>query len=228
MQRGLLKKYFEWDILIWCNALFVWRENLKILKPNQVKLALEIGGRRGGLSYFLANEFNCETICSDLHNPILSAKPLHDSCDSKLNIVYAEQNCLKLTYHDNLFDIVIFKSVIGAVGSQELQQQAINEMWRVLKPGGILCFAENLKSTFLHQLLRRLINPWSRYWYYPSIEEFNNYLNNFDKVNFKTVGFISLFVRNEKLKFVSVFIDKICQVIIPNSWNYVIYGTAIK
>lgn len=227
-KNDLLKYYIEWDVQIWGDAIYLWRSDLEKYKIAENKTALEIGGRRGGLSYFLANEYKCDTICSDLHNPILSARPLHKSYNSKLNISYEEQNCLNLTYPDNSFDIVIFKSVLGALGSNESQRKAVNEMWRVLKPGGILCFAENLKSTSVHQYLRKWLNPWSRYWYYPSIEEFKSYLCDFSVVNIKSIGFISLFVRNEKFKLVSSFFDKKIQSFIPNKWNYVIYGTAIK
>lgn len=223
-----LKKYFEWDVQIWGDALYLWRSELEKYKLAGDKSALEIGGRRGGLSYFLANEYQCNTICSDLQNPILTAKPLHSSYDQKLCISYEEQNCLNLTYPDNSFDIVIFKSVLGALGSIENQRIAISEIYRCLKPGGILCFAENLKSTSIHQYLRKWMNPWSSYWYYPSIEEFNSYLCDFSAVNIKTIGFTSLFVRNEKVKLVSSFFDKKIQSVIPNKWNYVIYGTAIK
>lgn len=101
-------------------------------------------------------------------------------------------------------------------------------MWRVLKPGGILCFAENLKCTKIHSHLRKWNNPWIRYWYYPSTEEFKSYLCDFSAVNIEKIGFTSLFVRNEKFKLVSSFFDKKIQPIIPNKWNYVIYGTAIK
>lgn len=226
--ENLMKSYIEWDVQIWSDTIYYWRSELKKYKFVKNKLALEIGGRRGGLSFFLANEFKCNTICSDLHNPKLTAKPLHASYNSKLCISYEEQNCLNLTYSDKSFDVVIFKSVLGALGSSELQQQAINEMWRVLKPGGILCFAENLRSTIVHQNLRKWINPWGRYWYYPSIDEFEAYLSDFSVVNIKSTGFTSLFVRNEKIKLLTSFLDRKIQFALPNNWNYVIYGTALK
>jgi ubiquinone/menaquinone biosynthesis C-methylase UbiE len=228
MKLDLLKYYFEWDVKIWSNAIYIWRESLDKLPPSKKKLALEIGGRNGGLSYFLANEYNCSVICSDLKNPIDTAKPLHLSYNAKLNITYAEENCLNLSYEDNTFDIIIFKSVLGALGDQKKQQQAINEIWRVLKPGGVLCFAENLRSTYFHQVVRKIFNPWSRYWYYPSVAEFSDSLNKFRNTKYNTLGFTSLFFRNEKYKSIFEFVDYKLQSVIPNTWNYVIFGTAIK
>lgn len=228
MNKENLDRYIEWDIPTWSRAIIFWRRNLNLMKIGHQHLALEIGGRRGGLSYFIANEYNCNVICSDINNPISIAKPLHDSYNSALNISYQQENCLKLSFEDEKFDIIIFKSVIGALGKKEFQQQAVKEMWRCLKPGGKLLFAENSKSSILHQFLRKYFTKWNHYWYYPTVEEMEQYLSIFSNVSMKSTGFFSLFVRNVKLNILVSGLDRIIEKLIPNKLKYTVYGIATK
>jgi SAM-dependent methyltransferase len=223
-----IKRYIEWDVNTWGRAIDVWREYLNGLSWNQPKLALELGGRRGGLSYFLATEYDCTTICSDLFDPVNTAKPLHETYGLINNIVYRRENCLNISMDNESVDIVIFKSVIGALGSKELQQRAINEIFRCLKPGGVLLFAENLSSTCFHRLLRKYLTPWNKYWYYPTKLEFESFLSNFGKVDIYTTGFISNLFPTESLKFGASKFDEKVQCYIPQNWNYVIFGLAVK
>jgi ubiquinone/menaquinone biosynthesis C-methylase UbiE len=224
-----LVDYFEWDVFTWARSIKCWNHflNLNPLKPNSI--ALEIGGRRGGLSLYLAHEFAVNTICSDLFNPANLAQKLHLKYSVENLVTYDEQNCLNLSYADCSFDIIIFKSVIGALGSREAQEKAISEIYRCLKPGGVLLFAENGKSTWLHNFLRKKFNEWSaNYWYYPSLYEIKSYLSDFSKIEVHTNGFISIFFRNKYLKRIAEYLDILLVKITPSKFHYVIYGTAIK
>jgi ubiquinone/menaquinone biosynthesis C-methylase UbiE len=192
-------------------------------------IALEIGGRRGGLSLYLAHELSLPTICSDLYNPAEKALDLHAKFDVNNLIKYDEQNCLNLSYSDCSFDVIIFKSVIGALGSPGAQQRAISEIYRCLKPGGVLLFAENAKSTWFHNLLRKTVNEWSaNYWYYPSLNEMKSYLSKFSKVEINSNGLIAVFFKNSYLKMIAEKLDIFLVSISPAKFHYVVFGIAVK
>ena len=141
MNKRNIKIYFEWDTISWSKALLIWHKYLKLNKGNY---ALEIGSRRGGLSLMLAKEYGMKVVCSDLKNPKETAKLLHQKHETKHKIQYEAVDCMRMGYKDNTFDIVLFKSVIGALGTYEKQSLAFQEILRVLKPGGVVLFAENL------------------------------------------------------------------------------------
>lgn len=208
--------YLEWDVGSWKKAIELWISYLNQVKFNSDSTAIEIGGRRGGLSLFLAHDYSIHTTCSDLINPNEFAKPMHDKFGIGHLINYDSQNCLKISHPENTFDIIIFKSVIGALGSKELQQEAISEIYRCLKPGGCLLFAENGKSTFIHNYLRKKNNIWSSYWYYPSLSEINMFLNQFSICHVETYGFFAIFFRNQYLKSIAYFMDSLVTKIISN------------
>lgn len=229
MKKPTIEDYFEWDVNTWSRAINCWSECIKLYPIKSDSIALEIGGRSGGLSLYLANEFSIKTICSDLFNPDNFAKNFHSKFGVENLITYEEQNCLNLSYADCTFDFIIFKSVIGALGTCENQKIAISEMYRCLKPGGILLFAENGKSTIVHNLLRKKFNKWSaNYWYYPSIDELKFYLNNFSQVKIHSTGFISILFRNKNFKKIAEYLDVFLIKITPPNYHYVIYGFAIK
>lgn len=224
-----INDYFEWDVITWSRALDCWNKyfSLHPLKSNSI--ALEIGGRSGGLSLYLAHEKSLNTICSDLFNPKEIAQKLHLKYGVSNLITYEAQNCLSLSYDDCTFDVIIFKSVIGALGNHENQRQAISEIYRCLKPGGVLLFAENGRSTKLHGYLRKKFNNWSaNYWYYPTLIEMNYYLANFSYVDIHTNGFLSTFFRNKYFKKVAEYFDIFIVKITPSRFHYVQFGTAIK
>ena len=221
--------YFEWDVQTWSLAIKCWDDYFKLnpVKPNSI--ALEIGGRRGGLSLYLAYEKSLQTICSDLFNPKDIAQKLHIKYGVKNHVSYEAQNCLDLKFEDSSFDVIIFKSVLGALGSIENQRIAISEIYRCLKPGGVLLFAENAKSTIFHNFFRKLFNNWSaKYWYYPSNGEINSLLSGFSQVEIHTNGFIATFFRNKYLKKIAVLLDIFLVRVTPQDFHYVFYGKAVK
>ena len=138
----------------------------------------------------------------------------------------ATESVTDLTFRDEQFDIVIFKSVLGGLNNFSHQKLAIEEIYRVLKPHGILLFAENLESTQFHKALRRRINKFS--WRYLNYDEIANLFEKFHNVNTKTIGFVSLFFQK---MFLSRFIgnlDKYISHLIPEKMRYMIYGVATK
>lgn len=223
------KDYFEWDVFTWSSAKICWDNYFSNnpLKPNAI--ALEIGGRSGGLSLYLAHSKSLNVVCSDLFNPKDMAQKLHLKYGVNDYVKYEAQNCLSLSFEDCTFDVIIFKSVIGALGSYDNQKLAISEIYRCLKPGGVLLFAENGRSTFLHSYLRVKFNKWSaNYWYYPTINEMNSYLSDFSSVDLHSNGFLSTFFRNKYLKKIAEILDILIVKITPSRFHYVFFGTAVK
>ena len=72
----------------------------------------------------------------------------------------------RLPIQTEAFDLVIFKSVLGALRTKQRQEQALGEIYRVLRPGGVLLFAENLVGSSLHARLRSRFVPWEGGWRY--------------------------------------------------------------
>lgn len=222
--------YFEWDIYNWSRALRLWAPKILELKKKGTNLkGLEIGGRHGGLSLMLANEFKIKMTLTDLQ---ISTKQInfiknHDKFDL---ITFDIQDVMELSYDSEQYDLIIFKSVLGSLGNAENQIIALSEIHRCLKPGGVVLVAENLRSTWLHSLLRYIFNPWSRYnWYYPTKIDFSNSLDLFfSEKKIQHFGFIGLFSRKKRINYFLSRVDLILSPLIPNSWKYIVFGWGSK
>jgi ubiquinone/menaquinone biosynthesis C-methylase UbiE len=219
------KLYFEWDTISWSRAMNIW---CKYLESNRGKYVLEVGSRNGGISLMLAKEYGMQVVCSDLINPETSAQLLHKKYKTNHKIKYEGVDCVNMSFEDNTFDVVIFKSVVGALGFADKQSLAFNEMFRVLKPGGVLLFAENLNSSFLHMYLRRKFIPWDSRWRYLKLNEIHSFLENYNFVELETTGFFANLISNNLIKKFSSYFDYFFEKILPKKIRYIVYGAAIK
>jgi ubiquinone/menaquinone biosynthesis C-methylase UbiE len=170
-----------------------------------------------------------QVVCSDLDEPTLNAKQLHAKYDVTQNITYADVNCLNIPYQDNTFDIVAFKSVMGGIGhhgNKESVQQAIKEMHRVLKPGGILLFAENTEGSCVHKFLRKNFVRWGKSWFYLSIPCMKELLSTyFPDFHIYSYGFWGCMLKDNVI--VNI-LDKIsCKTKLSEN-HYMCYGYAVK
>ncbi len=224
------KDILEWDIPTWSRALHFWE---KTISEQSVPLqnGLEIGAHNGGLSLFFAKQYGANMVCSDLNAASEKALSLHVENGVSHLIQYATLDATKIPYPNNSFDFVVFKSVLGAVGRNghaKNQQRAIEEIYRVLKPNGVLFFAENLRGSALHRLARRAIVPWGKSWRYMKINELEEWLSVFGAKEIHTTGFFAAFVpRPEWLKTSAAKMDTLFT-LIPPDWRYVAYGFARK
>ena len=224
ISKTLIKEIFEWDSYNWSKALPFWDDHLKGEKLH----CLELGAHRGGPSLWLSIKGQ-HVICSDLRNPQEQAKAFHDKHDAR-NITYSALSATSLPF-ENEFDVIIFKSILGGIsrnGKDELKSQAIGEMYKALKPGGILLFAENLKSSVLHRFFRSRLRKWGNSWNYLEYRELTPLLSDFSKVEMKTTGFFSALGPNEFSKKLLGMADSLLSPLIPPGKKYIVFVAATK
>lgn len=222
-----IKDILGWDILSWQAALTFWE---KSVPWKDVKLALELGANKGGLSLWLARK-NIQVVCSDINSPQEIAQALHLKYKVEKNISYEKINALSIPYQ-NYFDLIVFKSILGGIGRNnqfEHQKQCIRQIHQALKPGGLFLFAENLTASTLHRFARKNFVSWGKDWRYVSLKEIPELMQNFSDYEIKTTGFLAAFGRSEKQRMLLAKIDNLAfNKIIPCSWQYIVYGIAIK
>lgn len=220
----------EWDIATWSRALSFW---VKTIEQRHITMGhgLEIGARHGGLSWYFAKQYGSQMHCTDHVLPSENARLLHEAAGLSKLVSYQVADATRLPFPDNHFDFVVFKSVLGAVGRDnqpEKQQQALHEIYRVLRPGAYLFFAENLRGSTLHQIARQSLVPWGKTWRYLTISELRTLLTDFEEKEIWSTGFFAAFVpRPAWLKNIVAHIDAGC-FFIPNSARYVGFGYARK
>jgi SAM-dependent methyltransferase len=224
MDKKLTNDIIQWDIKNWSKALSFWESALDN-KPK--KKAIAFGERGGGLSLWLAMK-GYDVICSDYKDILNDAKELHLKYGVSNKISYAIEDITNISYEDNRFDVVVFKSVIGSLGTYDKQVTAFKELHRILKPGGYLLFAENIKASILIQLARNKFISWSERWRYPHYDEIISFGSLFNKFDFKTYGTLALFGRNEKQRNILAFFDRILTPITPKKWRYILFGVCKK
>jgi ubiquinone/menaquinone biosynthesis C-methylase UbiE len=224
LDKELIDDIIQWGVSNWKKLIPIWDKEL----ANHSGNAIAFGEREGGLSLYLAQK-GFKVTCTD-YNDFPEELPLliHTKYQIEDNITYKKEDITNVSYDDNSFDIVVFKSVIGVLGSFEEQKKALLEIHRILKPGGVLLFAENLKSSKLHQMARKKFTNWGHRWYYPSIEELKMLNSSFSNFEYHTTGFFATFGRNEKQRNVLAKIDNLVIKIIPKNWRYIVIGKSIK
>lgn len=166
--NAFVRQVTEWDVHTWQRALSFWERYIESHAP-VMSSGLELGSRHGGLSYFFAKQYGSRMYCSDYGFPSEKAKQLHQREGVASLISYHEADAAQIPFEAGTFDFVTFKSVLGAVGAHgrfDRIEQAIKEIHRVLKPGGVLFFAENLRGSWLHRQSRAWFVPWGKAWYY--------------------------------------------------------------
>jgi len=227
MEKRIIRDIIEWDIENWKYALTFWEREAGDISGARV---LDIGARKGGLSLYCALK-GCTVICSDVNTPEQTAKPLHIRYNVSHRIEYAAVDALNIPFSDSEFDIVIFKSVLGGVGRDnhpERQYAAVGEMHRVLKPGGKLLFAENLRGSLLHQYLRGWFVRWGASWRYLSVDELHNLFALFSSLSVRCYGFFGAFGRTEFQRRLLHIPDALLNPVLPDRWKYILFGCAVK
>mgnify|MGYP001199390637 CR=1 FL=1 len=227
MTKQLEKDIIQWDVKSWSKALNYWESQVNW---DNIENCLELGGREGGLSLWLAQKGK-HVICSDLEGSEKTASPLHEKHKVSSLVEYKDLDATNLPYKDH-FDIIVFKSIIGGIGRDgkpELQQKTFEQIHKALNPGGKLLFAENLVASPIHQVFRKKFVRWGSSWRYLTLEEMNLYLSNFSNYTLETTGVLSTLGRTESQRTALHHFDQLgINSITPKSWKYIAYGVATK
>lgn len=221
--RMKLKEYFGWDVYVWGRSLLLWNSALVDVDCSG-KLAIEIAANKGGLSTYLFDK-GFKVICTDVVIPDRDVQENHRN--NNISVRYENQDARKFTYPNNHADVIIFKSFLGYL-SKDDQVLALSEIYRVLKPGGKLLFAENLKATRLHTYARSKFVPWGTTWNYVRYDEVSTLFGKFDKLETDSFGFLSLFIPWPWLKCGAYYVDRLIHSVLPPSTQYVLIGVAVK
>lgn len=224
ISRQALQDIIQWDVKNWGKAIAFW-EDYYLIEPGMKVLA--IGERGGGLSLYFALK-GCDVVCTDFRDFPESTKKLHEKYGVSSRITYAQADMRTLDFADETFDIVVFKSVIGALDSYDDSMKSLNDIHRVLKKGGAFLFAENSTASAFHRLMRKLFVEWEAKWRYVPDSEFEIWKKNYSAAFSEKTGFVALFGRTEwQRKFLGQ-LDTIFSIIIPRSWRYIYFGAFIK
>lgn len=227
MDKQLLNDVIEWDVVNWGRALAYWQDAGIDFKGCKV---LDIGSRNGGLSLWFALQ-GAEVVCSDLDGPTEQAIALHKKYGVADKIRYEEIDATNIPY-TNYFDVVVFKSVLGGIGADEnveKQKKAISEMQKAIdfeNGKGYLLFAENMVATQIHTYFRRKYIPWGTHWRYAELNDLLGMLDAFEKVDYRTTGFLGAFGRNNAQRSFLGRIDGVLDRVIPEYRKYICIGIA--
>jgi len=217
-----------WDTVNWSKALNFWKKNVPSDKAGLK--CLELGGNEGGLSLWLAS-LDHSVICSDLENPHKTASKLHDKFpELQSKIEYQAIDALKIPF-ENEFDIIVFKSILGGIsrdGQDEKKKEVIDQIYKALKPGGKLLFAENLEASSLHIFFRKKFVKWGAAWNYLRLNEVSALFSNFSDLSYGTAGFLGTFGRSEKQRQLLGYLDHVIEKLLPKKSCYIVYGVAKK
>jgi SAM-dependent methyltransferase len=221
----LMRDIVTWDVRTWSTAVLFWERAL----PKGRKLrCLEIGAGPGGPSLWLALQGH-DVLCTNWQATEVQASPLHERYGVSGRIRYLDVDATRIPF-ENEFDLVVFKSVIGGVGSKAAQDRAMRGILRALKPGGTLLFAENLRGTVFHRLARA-IAYWMRgtSWRYVTVKELGPHLAEYASHDIRTTGFFAMFgLRERHRDALAVADERVFNRLVPARWRYVGYGTATK
>ena len=218
--RNKYIKTLDWDIPNWSRALTFLDKH----KQNKFdgKKVLEIGANNGTLSVWAAIN-GAQVICSDIDGPSEFAEKRINQLKLK-NVDFEYLDVLNLVYK-NEFDFILFKSLLGGIGRKnciEKQVLVMKKINQALIPGGECLFIENMKGLWFHQFYRNRYGAGKNDWHYPSLKEFNQFSKLFNKVSYRTFGFIG--VNNFPLKNIRAKLDPYLEHIIHPNWNYIYAG----
>jgi len=225
--NGQLKTdIIQWDVESWARCIHFWDRAVDWTKVDR---CLEIGAREGGLSLWLALKGK-SVVCSNNEKTKKLAEPLHQRYKLVSHVDYQDIDATRIPYEGH-FDLVVFKSVLGAIGegNKEVQRGVVNEIHKALKRDGVMLFAENLCASPLHRYFRKRFTRWSGYWTYPSLREIRSFMQDFTSFDIHTTGVLANFGRSESQRQVLSQFDKVLlNHITPPAWRYIAYGVARK
>jgi 2-polyprenyl-3-methyl-5-hydroxy-6-metoxy-1,4-benzoquinol methylase len=218
----------EWDVQNWSQLLTYWEPILKKLPPDGKILAF--GERNGGLSLWLAMQgFHVD--CTDRVRPTDAAVEMHKRYHVADKITYGSFDVVNSSMEGNKYDLIIAKSVLGGIKSDyknattrtsETRENAIKNIYNLLKPNGYILFAENIQGSVLLHKVRKMLGK-QKGWYYFNISDFNNLFKTFHDVEIKTFGVIPTTSRNRYFNDFIFALNKYLLNVLPSSYKYIAF-----
>ena len=210
-------RFILWDKSNWERGLnFIEKHKSQEFEGKNV---LELGGGEGSLSLW-ASYNGANVICSDIIKPgSLALKKLNQE-KVEFQIIEAQD----IPYRDH-FDFVIFKSLLGGVGRNNIfrkQTLVMEQIKKSLKRGGECLFIENMEGTIFHQIYRGRYGAGKNKWNYPSLDNFKNLSKNFSHTQYRSFGLLGSTHRSGK-PFRKAFDIKFDH-LFPSSWHYIYAG----
>jgi len=228
LDRQAYADIITWDVANWSRALDCW--NRARIEPKPQAKALELGGRNGGLSLYLALK-GYQVVCSDYWPPPPTSLGMMSRYEVQHRVTYARVNATQIAFRENSFDVVALKSVLGSIGIHggfAAQQKTADEIHRVLRPGGFWLFAENLKGAAIHTFFRQRFVKWGSAYYYLTIGELQRLTSQFSDCHYETYGYFGCLGRREWQRRALSVLDRGLHPIFPEKSRYLIYGYARK
>ena len=216
----------NWDVPTWSEILPYWDNQLKNFDKSNT-ICIEIGSREGGISLWMAlNGF--QITCSDNYYDSDEAKKLHVKYRVEKKVFYKKVDVLNWNEKAK-YDIIIVKSVLGALQTEERIKIAIENIYNNLNDDGIILFAENSRASFLHRLFRSKFTDWGRMWYYFDESSLKRIFKSFQILDFQFNGVSAVFANRLGLSKPFYKLDKyILNKIVPDKMKYMVYGYAKK
>lgn len=226
--KKLLRDVFAWDVINWSTALRFWQDHLQVELAGAS--ALEIGAHDGGLSLWLAMQ-GANVICSDMRETRKQAREKHVLYGVTEKIKYQKIDARDIPY-ENRFNVIVFKSLLGGIRGyfgDDAHVQVVSNIFRSLKPGGQLLFAENLEASGLHRLMRNKFVNWGKTWKYLELDDIPLLFSSFTKLDFMSCGFVGTFGRTERQRrILGSFDRRVFNNVVPKHWHYIAIGVATK
>ncbi|MBI3519258.1 MAG: class I SAM-dependent methyltransferase [Bacteroidetes bacterium] len=226
MNKKELKDIINWDVETWKEILPYWEKQL-LNYDKATSLCIEIGARDGGITLWMAlNGF--KMTCSDNYYDLEDAKKLHSEYNIIERIEYKQIDLLNWK-EDEKYDVIVLKSVFGALQNEISIRSAVDNIFGNLKKGGILLFAENSKGAFFHQKLRKKYTDWGNIWFYFDDELIKRLFDKFGVVEVRYNGVLTVFGNRVGLSTIFSKLDKyFFNKITPNRVKYMLFGYAKK
>lgn len=225
MEDALVADIIAWDVVTWRRALPLFE---RALPPDLAgRCCLELGARNGGLSLWLALK-GAQVTCSYYGEEIAEARALHQAHGVAERVRYEMLDATSIP-HKEQFDVIVLKSVIGGIGAgdrDDLQAQAIIQIYEALKPDGVFLFAENVTATPVHRILRE--RKRGDRWRYPAVDELREMLASFSDLDYFTTGVTACFGLSERQRQFLGHADGLIAPLVPDEWRYVMIGAARK
>lgn len=227
-----LEDVINWDVINWGRGFSYLLDSITVPLTN-IRV-LELGAHKGGISLHFAMQ-GAHVLCSEF--PLaygfehLQEQALHKRYRVQDRIWRAGLDATSLGIRTESIDLVVFKSVLGGIardGREDLQEQVVSEVRRVLRPGGSLLVLEGLKATPVHRVLRETFIRWGRSWHYPTMKEAVELFGCFSSFSYKTFGFLGTLGRTEPQRRMLGRLDSVIDPLLPSSVRYILAGIARK